>query len=48
MLVATASVAGLLINQIIGLAWSHPRPFMIGLGHTLIPMLPIRLSQAIT
>jgi undecaprenyl-diphosphatase len=30
-------IAGLLINQIIGLAWLHPRPFMIGLGHTLIP-----------
>lgn len=24
------------INQIIGLAWMHPRPFMIGLGHTWI------------
>ncbi|WP_295754320.1 undecaprenyl-diphosphatase [Undibacterium sp.] len=35
---ATASgLAGLLINQIIGLVWQHPRPFMIGLGHTLIP-----------
>lgn len=35
---ATASgLAGLLINQIIGLLWQHPRPFMIGLGHTLIP-----------
>ncbi|CAD6562159.1 Undecaprenyl-diphosphatase BcrC [Paraburkholderia kirstenboschensis] len=38
MLIATASgLMGLLINQLIGLAWSHPRPFMIGLGHTLIP-----------
>lgn len=38
LLVATASgLLGLLVNQIIGLAWSHPRPFMIGLGHTLIP-----------
>ena len=38
MLVASASgLLGLLINQIIGLAWLHPRPFMIGLGHTLIP-----------
>ena len=38
LLEATASgLAGLLINQIIGLAWQHPRPFMIGLGHTLIP-----------
>jgi len=38
MLVATASgLLGLLINQVIGLAWSHPRPFIIGLGHTLVP-----------
>jgi undecaprenyl-diphosphatase len=38
MLVATASgLLGLLVNQIIGLAWMHPRPFMISLGHTLIP-----------
>jgi hypothetical protein len=38
MLVVTASgLLGLLINQAIGLVWTHPRPFMIGLGHTLIP-----------
>lgn len=38
MLIATLSgLLGLLINQVIGLAWLHPRPFMIGLGHTLIP-----------
>jgi undecaprenyl-diphosphatase len=38
LLISTMSgLLGLLINQIIGLAWSHPRPFMIGLGHTLIP-----------
>lgn len=38
MLVATASgMLGLLVNQIIGLVWTHPRPFMIGLGHTFIP-----------
>ncbi|CAB3682148.1 undecaprenyl-diphosphatase [Paraburkholderia rhynchosiae] len=37
MLVATASgMLGLLVSQVIGLAWPHPRPFMIGLGHTLI------------
>lgn len=24
-------------NQMIGLVWQHPRPFMIGLGHTWIP-----------
>lgn len=38
MLAATASgLLGLLVNQLIGLLWTHPRPFMIGLGHTLIP-----------
>lgn len=38
LLEATGSgLAGVLINQIIGLVWQHPRPFMIGLGHTLIP-----------
>ncbi|MBR7780282.1 undecaprenyl-diphosphatase [Undibacterium rugosum] len=38
MLVSTASgLLGLLINQAIGLAWLYPRPFMISLGHTLIP-----------
>lgn len=38
MLEATASgLFALLINQGIGLVWQHPRPFMIGLGHTLIP-----------
>lgn len=38
LLEATVSgLAGLLINQVIGLVWQHPRPFMIGLGHTLIP-----------
>jgi len=37
MLIATASgLLGLLINQAIGLVWWHPRPFMIGLGHTLV------------
>lgn len=24
------------VNQLIGLAWQHPRPFMIGLGHTFL------------
>ena len=38
LLEATASgLAGLLINLIIGLIWQHPRPFIIGLGHTFIP-----------
>jgi undecaprenyl-diphosphatase len=41
LLQATASgLAGLLINQIIGLVWQHPRPFMIGLGHTFIVHAP--------
>lgn len=38
MLTAIASgSAGLLVNHLIALAWSHPRPFMIGVGHTFIP-----------
>jgi undecaprenyl-diphosphatase len=38
MLVAAMSgILALLVNQCIGLAWPHPRPFMIDLGHTLIP-----------
>jgi undecaprenyl-diphosphatase len=38
LLEATASgLAGLLISQVIGMVWQHPRPFMIGLGHTLLP-----------
>lgn len=32
-----AGLAGLLLAQMIGLVWQHPRPFMIGLGQTLIP-----------
>ncbi|TAK92685.1 MAG: undecaprenyl-diphosphatase [Aquabacterium sp.] len=36
--IATAAgMLGLFVNQIIGLAWLHPRPFMIGLGHTFLP-----------
>ncbi|MBN3762118.1 phosphatase PAP2 family protein [Burkholderia sp. Ac-20365] len=27
-------------NQLIGLVWLHPRPFMIGLGHTFIEHAP--------
>lgn len=35
---ATVSgLAGLLVNQMIGLVWYQPRPFEIGVGHTLIP-----------
>lgn len=25
------------VNQLIGLVWQHPRPFMLGLGHAWIP-----------
>ncbi|MBC7405085.1 MAG: undecaprenyl-diphosphatase [Cytophaga sp.] len=32
-----AGLAGLFINQLIGFIWLHPRPFMGGIGHTLIP-----------
>lgn len=31
-----AALLGLCISQLIGLAWMHPRPFMIGLGHTFV------------
>ncbi len=31
-----AVLIGLLLNQIIGLFYFHPRPFMDGLGHTLV------------
>lgn len=34
---ATTIGAALLVNQSITLGWHHPRPFMIGLGHTLLP-----------
>ncbi|MDF3839993.1 hypothetical protein P3W85_44785 [Cupriavidus basilensis] len=41
LLEATASgLVGLLISQIIGMAWPHPRPFMIGLGHTFLAHAP--------
>ena len=34
------ALAGLLINQAIGLFWQTPRPFVLGIGHTLIPHTP--------
>ena len=38
MLEATASgLLGLLMAQVIGLVYFHPRPFALGLGHLLIP-----------
>jgi undecaprenyl-diphosphatase len=32
-----AGLTGLMINQLIGLVWYHPRPFAMGIGRTLIP-----------
>ena len=35
-----ALLAGMLVlglNQLIGLAWFHPRPFMLDIGHTYLP-----------
>ncbi|WP_417252276.1 undecaprenyl-diphosphatase [Castellaniella sp.] len=37
---AVAGGLGLFANQIIGMMWMHPRPFMVGLGHTLITHAP--------
>ena len=38
MLEATAAgLVGLLIAQVIGLLWNHPRPFAMGMGHQMIP-----------
>lgn len=34
---AICAVLALLVAQIIGLVWPHPRPFMIGLGHQFLP-----------
>lgn len=31
------AILGVGINQIIGLAWQHPRPFMVGLGQAWLP-----------
>lgn len=37
LLVASAAVLlGLVINQLIGMIWPHPRPFVIGLGHNFL------------
>jgi len=37
---AASGLTGLLINQLIALFWQHPRPFMIGLGHTFLAHAP--------
>jgi undecaprenyl-diphosphatase len=34
------AMLGIGVNQLIGLMWQHPRPFMIGLGHTFLPHAP--------
>ena len=42
-LAVRACLVGLLalgINQIIGIAWYHPRPFAIGVGHTFLAHAP--------
>ena len=35
--VCLVAMLGVGLNQVIGLFWQHPRPFMIGLGQTLLP-----------
>ena len=40
LLAAEASIVGLLFNFIITLVYFHPRPFMMGIGHTLLPHGP--------
>lgn len=40
LIVSVAVITSFLINVLIGFFWQHPRPFMIGLGHTLIPHVP--------
>ncbi len=37
---ALAGIVGLVISWLIGLAWYHPRPFVIGLGHTFLHHAP--------
>lgn len=38
--VVLAVIPALAINYVIGLAFFHPRPFMVGLGHTYLAHLP--------
>lgn len=35
-----SGILGLSFNMLIGLLWQHPRPFMIGLGHTFLTHVP--------
>lgn len=34
------ALLGVVANQAIGVIWPHPRPFVLGLGHTWIPHAP--------
>jgi undecaprenyl-diphosphatase len=34
------AMIGVGLNQLIGVFWEHPRPFMVGLGHTWISHAP--------
>ncbi|MEZ0601117.1 phosphatase PAP2 family protein [Paraburkholderia sp. IW21] len=34
------TVLALALNQMIGLVWQHPRPFVIGIGHTFLQHAP--------
>lgn len=38
--VCSVTLLALGINQIIGLVWPHPRPFVIGIGHTFLQHAP--------
>jgi undecaprenyl-diphosphatase len=37
---ATAGLSALLVAQMIGMVWPHPRPFALGMGNQLIPHAP--------
>lgn len=37
---SAAGLAALALNLLIGLLWQHPRPFMLGLGHTYLQHVP--------
>lgn len=40
LLACIVAMLGVGMNQIIGVLWPHPRPFMLGLGHTYMPHAP--------
>ncbi len=37
---AVAGAVGLVMNQAIGWVWQHPRPFVMGIGHTYLSHAP--------